>query len=81
MPRFRMVNGKSVQLTPKEEATRDVEEAKWAAGETARTAKSEIQELENKITGRRLREAVLQGDGGWLASQDALIKTQRDKIS
>jgi len=32
MPRFKLVNGVSVQLTAEEEAARDTEEAAWAAG-------------------------------------------------
>ena len=32
MPRFKMVDGVSVQLTAEEEAARDAEEATWAAG-------------------------------------------------
>ena len=33
MPRFKMVDGVSVQLTADEETARDNEEAAWAAGE------------------------------------------------
>ncbi len=33
MPRFKMVNGESIQLTAAEETARDNEEAAWAAGE------------------------------------------------
>ena len=33
MPRFKMVDGVSVQLTAAEETARDNEEAAWAAGE------------------------------------------------
>jgi len=33
MPRFKMVDGVSVQLTAEEETARDNEEAAWAAGE------------------------------------------------
>mgnify|MGYP003626120393 FL=1 len=36
MPRFKMVDGVSVQLTADEETARDNEEAAWAAGENAR---------------------------------------------
>jgi hypothetical protein len=32
MPRFKLVNGVSVQLTAEEEAARDAEEAAWTAG-------------------------------------------------
>ena len=36
MPRFKMVDGVSVQLTADEETARDNEETAWAAGENAR---------------------------------------------
>ena len=36
MPRFKMVDGVSVQLTAEEERARDTEEEAWAAGENAR---------------------------------------------
>ena len=36
MPRFKMVDGVSVQLTADEETARDNEEAAWAAGASAR---------------------------------------------
>ena len=36
MPRFKMVDGVSVQLTAAEETARDNEEAAWAAGEDNR---------------------------------------------
>jgi hypothetical protein len=37
MPRFKMVDGVSVQLTDAEETARDAEEAAWASGENARS--------------------------------------------
>jgi hypothetical protein len=36
MPRFKMVNGERIQLTPAEEAARDAEEKAWADGAPAR---------------------------------------------
>ena len=36
MPRFKMVDGVSIQLTADEETARDNEEAVWAAGENGR---------------------------------------------
>ena len=36
MPRFKMVDGVSIQLTAAEETARDNEEAAWAAGENDR---------------------------------------------
>ena len=36
MPRYKMVNGETIQLTPEEEAARDAEEKAWADGAAAR---------------------------------------------
>ena len=44
MPRYKMVDGVSVQLTAEEETARDNEEAAWAAGEDARALASMRQE-------------------------------------
>ena len=41
-------------------------------------AQAEIIKLESQITNRRLREAYK--DSTWLDAQEALIKTQRDKL-
>ena len=40
MPRFKMVDGVSIQLTADEETARDAEEAAWAAGEDDRALAS-----------------------------------------
>ena len=40
MPRFKMVDGVSIQLTDAEETARDNEEAAWAAGEDNRALAS-----------------------------------------
>ena len=36
MPRYKMVNGETIQLTAEEEAARDAEEKAWADGAPAR---------------------------------------------
>jgi hypothetical protein len=41
-------------------------------------AKAEIQRLEGQITIRRIRDAYK--DSTWMDAQEALIKTQRDKL-
>ena len=48
MPRFKMVDGVSVQLTDAEETARDAEEAAWAAGENAR-ALAGMREQRNRL--------------------------------
>ena len=40
MPRYKIVNGETIQLTAEEEATRDAEEAAWADGALARAQAS-----------------------------------------
>lgn len=40
----------------------------------------EIARLESEVTPRRMREAVLGTDGGWLANQEALIAAERSKL-
>lgn len=68
----------AIPFTAQEETARDAEEKKWADGEVVRNAMAEIQRLEAQITIRRLREAYK--DSTWMDKQDALIKTQRDKL-
>jgi len=41
---------------------------------------AEIHRLESEVTQRRLREATLGTDGGWLANQEALIAAERGKL-
>tara|TARA_R110000765_G_scaffold349831_3_gene439865 strand:+ start:47 stop:451 length:405 start_codon:yes stop_codon:yes gene_type:complete len=41
----------------------------------------EINRLEEEVTPRRTREAILGTDDGWLANQDALIAAERAKLS
>ena len=48
MPRFKMVDGVSIQLTADEETARDNEEAAWAAGEDDRALAS-MREDRNRL--------------------------------
>ena len=48
MPRFKMVDGVSIQLTDAEETARDNEEAAWAAGEDDRALAS-MREDRNRL--------------------------------
>jgi len=76
--RHHMTVDGAIPFTAQEETARDAEEKKWADGEVVRNAMAEIQRLEAQITIRRLREAYK--DSTWMDKQDALIKTQRDKL-
>ena len=48
MPRFKTVDGVSIQLTADEETARDNEEAAWAAGENGRSLAS-MREDRNRL--------------------------------
>jgi len=48
MPRYKIVDGVTVQLTAEEETARDAEEAAWAAGEDAR-ALAGMREQRNRL--------------------------------
>ena len=50
------------------------------APSAADQVKAQIAELEAQVTPRRMREAVLGTDGGWLAAQDAAIAALRAKL-
>ena len=52
----------------------------WEVGAIERNAKAEISRLEAQITNRRIREAVLSTDNGWLANQESLIAIERNKL-
>lgn len=43
-------------------------------------AMAEITRLELQVTQRRIREATLGTDGGWLSNQEALIAAERSKL-
>ena len=77
--RTRKENGVSIPLTAEEETARDAEEQEWADSETTRNAIKEIQRLEGQVTNRRLREAY--ADSTWLDAQEALIATERAKLT
>jgi DNA phosphorothioation-dependent restriction protein DptG len=73
--------GTIVSLTEAEEIIRDAEEKTWSDGKVKREAMKEIKELENTITARRLREALLTDEGKtWVASVETLIAIERAKL-
>ena len=59
MPRFKMVDGVSIQLTDAEETARDNEEAAWAAGEDGR-ALADMRQDRNRLL----------ADTDWYGSSD-----------
>ena len=50
MPRFKMVDGVTIQLTDAEETARDNEEAAWAAGEDGRALASMREDRNRRLT-------------------------------
>lgn len=77
----RTVNGVHYLLTKKERDESAVKTAAWEAETTKRNALAEIRRLESQVTPRRLCEAILGIDNGWLAQQNDLIVAERKKIT
>jgi len=69
----KIVDGQQVELTPAEIAEAQAAKLAWEAGEGMR----QIKQLEAEITPRRMREALLGIDNGWLAEQNEAIKKLR----
>ena len=59
MPRYKMVDGVSIQFTAEEETARDNEEAAWAAGEDDRA-----------LAGMREERNRLLAETDWYAGSD-----------
>ena len=76
----RTVNGIHYLLTQEEKDAQEARKVAWTVKKTHRDAMAEILRLENQISQRRMREAVLGIDNGWLARQDAKISTERSKL-
>ncbi len=74
------VNGIHYLLTDEEKAEAKARKDAWDAESTKRNALAEIARLESEITPRRTREAILGTDNGWLANQESLIATERNKL-
>jgi hypothetical protein len=74
------VNGVHYLLSDDDTAEIAAREAAWEAGAVVRAVLAEITRLESQITPRRMREALLGADGGWLEAQEALIAIERAKL-
>ena len=74
------IDGHYYLLSNEEKEEQKVKKVAWVADSNRRTALTKIQDLESKITLRRLREAILAKDNGWLAKQESLILTERNKL-
>ena len=65
MPRYKMVDGVSIQLTAEEETARDNEEAAWAAGEDDRA-----------LAGMREERNRLLAETDWYAGSDLTMSAE-----
>lgn len=52
----------------------------WEAEKGKLQALENIEKLESQITKRRIREAILNIDNGWLIAHEALIAEERKKL-
>ena len=75
------VNGVHYLLSQAEQDEIAAREAVWQAESVKRNALAKILRLEAEAAQpRRIREAILGTDNGWLAAQEALIATERAKL-
>ena len=65
MPRYKMVDGVSIQFTAEEETSRDAEEAAWAAGEDDRA-----------LAGMREERNRLLAETDWYGSSDLTMSAE-----
>ena len=65
MPRYKMVDGVSIQFTAEEETARDNEEAAWAAGEDDRA-----------LAGMREERNRLLAETDWYAGSDLTMSAE-----
>ena len=65
MPRYKMVDGVSIQFTAEEETARDAEEAAWAAGEDDRA-----------LAGMREERNRLLAETDWYAGSDLTMSAE-----
>ena len=77
------IDGADQAVLPRPDATRVWNGTEWAA--TTATVNAPILEqiaaLESGVTPRRLREALLGADGGWLAGINAQIAALRAQLA
>ncbi len=77
----KVVDGELLDMTDAEITQRQTEVAAALAEANNRNIKSEIAVLESSITSRRIREAILGTDSGWLASLNTQITTLRQQLT
>jgi len=71
------IGANSVTVTAKKRSMTAAEITAHGKSEAAQ----QINVLEEAITPRRMREAALGTDAGWMATQDGLIATERAKLA
>jgi activator of 2-hydroxyglutaryl-CoA dehydratase len=76
----KLVNGVLLDLTPEEEAQREIDYLTNQTQIEKNQVLNEIKAIEAMITSRRTREAILGIDSGWLAEQDIKISALREQL-
>ena len=74
------VDGVYYLLKPSDNAELAQYNAEQAQTNARLSVLRKIRKLENQVTIRRLREAILGIDNGWLANQESLIAAERSKL-
>ena len=77
---IKIVDGIEVEMSEDEVAALQALWASSASQQPRMTILAQISNLEAEITPRRMREAVLGVDGGWLASKEAEIQVLRGQL-
>lgn len=76
----KMVNGIEVEMTAEEVSERQAEEAVAITKAATRNILNQIAELENQITPRRMREALVSGDFTFIENIENQIQTLRGQL-
>lgn len=76
----KMVNGELMNMTSQEIAAQLAMEAEWEGQKVRVQIIEQIQDLELLETPRRISEAILGLDNGWLANNRAQIAALREQL-
>lgn len=78
---YKNIDGEQLELNEQEYAEYYTRKAAYETEAPKRNALAEIARLEAEVTQRRLREAMLGTDNGWLENQDELIAIERARLA
>lgn len=77
----KLVNGELVNMSQEEVATQLAQEAEWEGQRERAQIIEQIKELELLETPRRISEAILGLDNGWLSNNRSHITALREQLS